>query len=482
MEEGRHWGVKREGDPMIKSKTTLTDALVIGLKVKATKYCVWDHICPGFGVEVTPNKLKLMIAKTSQDGRRAWHTLGHYGVSGVEWTDLVTGEPKSRRWNVDDYRLKAMTLKAAVKKGEDPKAAVLAKKAEALAHRQRYTMNQLADRFIKDHIRAQVTKDGEKLIVTKQGAEGNRISTAKEHVRLIEKHIRPALGALPVEDVGTDVIDGMLQRIKDETPIQANRVRSLLSAMFNDAEKWQKRAVGTNPVTVQDRAAETKRKRNLADKEIQALGVALASAETPKEGEDALSPYPVAAIRLALLTGMRKGEILALRWDWTDLVAKEIRIPAEFHKTGGRTGDDRVVMLCAAACTLLKSLPKVLGNPFVIAGKGHNALVQLQDPWEQVRKAAGLSHEDDKKQVHFHDLRRSFSSVANRMGYSELWIGALLGHTAGTVTAGYARIDEKDDPLRKALEAIGARIAGLLEGSIDLKKEAEEAQKTKMRA
>lgn len=452
---------------MKKSAVKLSDSLVIGLKKKAAKYCVWDNACPGFGVEVTPSGSKLMVAKTCQDGRRAWHTLGQYGVSGEEWVDPATEQPRSRRWNVEDYRLKAQILKDQVRKGEDPKAIIEAKKAAALARSQRFTMNQLADRFIKDHIRAEVTREKGRLVISKIGTEGlgNRLSTAKEHIRLIEKHIRPALGEIPVEDVGTSEIAGMLRKIQDQTPIQANRVRAVLSKMFSRAEIWELRPAGSNPVRVQDREPETKRERNLTDLEIQRLGAALGKAQHPKKGEHAVPPYALAAIRLAILTGMRKGEILALQWDWVDLQNQEIRIPASFHKTGAKSRRDRVVLLCSAACQILKKLNRQLGNPHVIPGRGGAAWVNLQTPWEKVRALGGFDDEDPDKQVHFHDLRRTFSSVATRLGYPELWIAALLGHSAGTVTAGYARADLKDDPLRNALEAIGNRISGLMNRS-----------------
>lgn len=508
---------------MKKSAVKLTDTMVLGLKPATSKFCVWDSACPGFGVEVTPAGAKLMVAKTSVDGHRAWHSLGRYGVSGEEWTDAATGQIKTRRWNVEDFRLRAQIIKDQARKGEDPRATVAARKAALKAQRQRPTINQLADRFIKDHIRAEVVpnEDG-RLVISKIGPEGtgNRLSTAKEHIRLIDKFIRPSLGQSPVEDVGSAEIAAMLRKIQDETPIQANRVRAVLSKMFSRAEMWEFRPLGTNPVRVQDRVPESKRERNLTDAEIRALGQALATAEgleprvdlpkratkTQKKAPNSsgkapqkpakaitdLSPHTLAAIRLALLTGMRKGELLALKWEWVDLEHRVIRIPPESHKTGGKTGKDRVILLCEAASKLLQQLSQKLGNPYVIVGRGSGPLVNLQDPWEVVREAAGLDafkvwlkdnakawkqatpHQKreiekklDEKQVHFHDLRRTFASVATRMGYPELWIGALLGHAAGSVTAGYARADMNDDPLREALEAIGKRMAGLLDGTLD---------------
>jgi integrase len=420
------------------------------------KYCIWDNACPGFGVEVTLAGGKLLVVKTCRDGVRGWHPLGR-------WPNL----------SIEDARTKAYALKDQVKRGEDPKAIVAAKKAEVEKKKLRWTVGQLCDRFIKDHIRAEVATIKGKVKVIKAGTSenGNRASTAKEHVRLIEKHIRPALGKLIAADVGTAEVASVLSKIHDATPIQANRVRSVLGKMFKRAELWGLRPAGSNPVPAQDRAKEHKRERNLSDSEIKALGKALRKAEKPKEGEDAMSPYALAAIRLSLLTGMRRGEVLGLRWDWVNLEEGTIVIPAEMHKTGGKTGKVRVVRLCAAARQLLRTLPRGVNHPYVIIGHVHGqALVNVQDPWELIRKESALVDEDPEKQAHFHDLRRTFASVAARMGYPELWIGALLGHAAGTVTAGYARVNQ--DPLREAVEAIGGRIAGLLDGSIDLAKEA----------
>jgi hypothetical protein len=60
------------------------------------------------------------------------------------------------------------------------------------------------------------------------------------------------------------------------------------------------------------------------------------------------------------------------------------------------------------------------------------------------------------------------------MGLGEPIVAALLGHSAGSVTAGYARIGA--DSLRDVVETIGGRMAALLAASVDLAKEAEEAK------
>jgi integrase len=436
---------------------------------KPAKYCIWDNLCPGFGVEVTPAGGKLLVVKTCQRGVRGWHTLGR-------WPML----------NVEDARAKAYKLKDQVRQGEDPRAAIEAKKAEAAAQKLELNVTQLADRFIEEHIQAKVTLENGRLKVVAFGVKsGNKESTAKEHVRLIEKHIKPALGHFNVKEVGTAHIAEMLFKIRKATPIQANRVRSVLGKMFDRAELWGLRPTGSNPVPAQDRVMENKRERNLSDEEIQALGKALRQAEAPTDGNEPCSPWPIAAVRLAILTGMRKGEILGLRWEWVDLDQGTVTIPAEDHKTGRKTGKVRIVRLCATAKTILRDIQRKLGNPFVIPGHVlGQALVNIQDPWEELRETAGLDFKKawlkahkttwdkltaaqqskiEENQPHFHDLRRTFASVGARMGFPELWIGGLLGHSAGTVTAGYARVNQ--DPLREAVEAIGGRIAELLSGA-----------------
>ena len=106
------------------------------------------------------------------------------------------------------------------------------------------------------------------------------------------------------------------------------------------------------------------------------------------------------------------------------------------------------------------------------------SLVGLQDEWELIRTAVNTVQKNAKvpkkfrvniEDVTIHDLRRTFGSVGTAMKYPLPFISGLLGHAASTVTEVYAQVG--GDPLHDAAEAIGTRIAGLLDGTIDPLKE-----------
>jgi integrase len=136
-----------------------------------------------------------------------------------------------------------------------------------------------------------------------------------------------------------------------------------------------------------------------------------------------------------------------------DLEQKELRLPDS--KTGAKT-----VHLGEVAVALLEALPRVTGNPYVIAGKKDKAhLTDLQHPWRRIRKAAGLND------VRIHDLRHTFASGGLLVGEGLAMIGKLLGHTQVQTTARYAHL--ASDPVKQAATKISDRLALALFGIVD---------------
>jgi len=418
------------------------------LEPKEAMYRIPDAVVRGLCIQVTPGGLKSWIIRYRIGRKQNAITIGRFP-----------------ELNVVQARRKATAVMDRVNNGDDPNK-------ERKEDRAALTVEELAARFIEEHVK-----------------DRNKPSTAHEHTRLINRIIIPAIGNLTAKDVDTADIATLLTRIGKKTPTQANRVRAVLSKMFNEAEIWQIRARNSNPVTGQHRKPEKKKDRNLSDKELMALGETLRAIEAASragtrldpKGPSPEAPFPIAAIRLALLTGMRKSEMLGdeykgiapMPWSEVSLDENLIRIAPERHKTGAKAGF-RPVHLCTAAREILESLPRPIGAACVFPGHlPGRPIVNLLKIWYRVCDAVGKAQEDkpeservDITDVTLHDLRRTFASVGARMGYPELFLSALLGHAAGTVTQGYARVE--GDPLQEVAEAIGGRITAMLNGTFEL--------------
>jgi integrase len=117
----------------------------------------------------------------------------------------------------------------------------------------------------------------------------------------------------------------------------------------------------------------------------------------------------------------------------------------------------KAIVLNAPAIDILANLPRV--GTYVIAGQtaGTNddkPRADLNRPWRAIVKRAGLNG------LRLHDLRHTHASVGAGLGLGLPIIGRLLGHTQPSTTARYAHLDS--DPLRRASEHIGSRIAAAM--------------------
>ena len=255
-----------------------------------------------------------------------------------------------------------------------------------------------------------------------------------------------------------------------DRPYEANRTVAVVSAVWNWAARRDEAGLADNPAKGIERYPEQGRERFLTTDELARLGDALregeadglpyAVDETKPKAKHApkaesrrvkLDPFAVAAIRLLILTGARLREILDARWSQVDL-ERGILFLAD-SKTGRKP-----VYLSAAAQAVLAALPRIEGNPHVIAGAKDGApRADLKKPWAAVKRAADLEG------VRLHDLRHSFASVGAGASMGLPIIGKLLGHSQAATMARYAHLDA--DPLRRAVDTIGATIAAAMDGS-----------------
>jgi integrase len=253
------------------------------------------------------------------------------------------------------------------------------------------------------------------------------------------------------------------------SPYQANRALAIVSAIWNWAARRDEVAFSDNPARAIERYPETGRERYLTGEELARLGDVLREGEaiglpysvdetkpTAKHAPKAdrrrskLDPFAVAAIRLLILTGARLREILDAKWTQLDL-ERGVLFLAD-SKTGRKP-----LYLSAAAQAVLFEVPRVKGNPYIIAGALEGApRADLSKPWRAVKRAA------DIEGVRIHDLRHSFASFGAGASLGLPIIGKLLGHSQAATTHRYAHLDA--DPLRRAVETIGNTIAAAMEG------------------
>jgi integrase len=206
------------------------------------------------------------------------------------------------------------------------------------------------------------------------------------------------------------------------SPSTANRYFSLIRAIINLAIKKNKYH-GINPCTAVERGQENpSRLRYLLEKDIQLI------IDTSKDKVREV-------IACALMTGMRKSEILRIEWPNVDLYADTI------HLLMSKSGKPREIPILPALKQLLLSMgPKEFGKVFDITSAA------LRYGFEKVIKKTGI------KDFHFHDLRHTFASHYMMRGGIITDLQHILGHANLAMTLKYAHLSPHH--MRKAIQVM----------------------------
>ena len=359
-----------------------------------------DRDLTGFGVRVYPTGGKVYVAQARGPKGPKRVAVGRHGVIHAE-----------------EARKRAALVIARIKAGEEAVPRPLNPAGGP-------TVAELARRYLDEYVSVRC-----------------KPRTVKTVRSVVCRHIVPALGKMPLASVERAHVVEMHQRLS-ATPAVANQAVRALSAMYKLAESWELVPDGlSNPCRAIAEYPGRRRERFLTEAEFMRLGKTLDQVEA----EGGASKSAVAAIRLLILTGCRKSEILGLRWEEVALEATELRLSDS--KTGAR-----VVSLSGPAVKLLTGLPRLPGNPWVLPGRKPGAhLRKLDDAWQAVRSRAGLEG------VRLHDLRHSFASRALALGEGLPMIGKLLGHARIETTSRYAHLAR--DSVRESAERVATSIA-----------------------
>ena len=383
-----------------RSGLRITKRAVDTLTVQAGDAVFWDRDLPGFGVRVhATGRMAYVVQSRGPTGPKRV-TLGRHG-------DLST----------DEARKQAAVAIDRIKQGEDP----IPKPPEP-----ELTVSELAERFMSAHVKVHC-----------------KPNTVANYRFVIEKHILPVLGTMFISEVGRGEISALHHRLHD-TPAMANRTVKILSKMFSLAEAWDKIPPDRNPCRSVRCYKVRSRERFLTPEEFGRLGRVLRDVEA----DGSVWPPAIAALRLLMLTGCRKREILTLRWEDMDRTAGELRL--RDAKAG-----PRMAPLTMPVLAVLDGIPRMPGSPWVIAGrKLGTGLSNLDHYWQPIRAKAGL---DD---VRIHDLRHSYASRALALGESLSTIGKLLGHGKVGTTARYAHLmrDAEKEAATRVGDSIGAHL------------------------
>ena len=372
------------------SGANLTEARVKALKPRKSVREVRDGKLRGFGVRVSPSGRKQFFIHCQHRGERIWKIVGEAGSMSVM-----------------DARASAAEMLTAVRRGEEAPHAPDETLFEAVA--------EIAFRRHEG-----VWKPG----------------TLRVNRSYLHNSIMPHFSGRPIAAIDRQEVKNWFARLR-ATPVTADRSMPILSVIMREAERMGMRPEGSNPCRGIRRYRRKGRERFLSDDEIRRLSARLKAHEDRR-------PQQVAVIRLLLLTGCRKGELLTLQWrDYRDghLFLRD-------SKTGPRT-----VWLSEPARAVFDGLARK--NRWIFPASGADrprSAFWLDCFWTGVRAEAEL------EDVHLHDLRHTVASLALRQGETVLAIGRLLGHRKAETTLKY--IHFADAMVHEAAETIGAALEG----------------------
>lgn len=257
--------------------------------------------------------------------------------------------------------------------------------------------------------------------------------------RIARQHLSPVFGDRRLANIQRHEVEDWLYGLsgKGLAPATCNRILAVFKTICSLAVRrgilsgGQSPCMGVSPFKIH-----TQRERYLSREEARQLMRALEKSDRPE----------AFALRLLLLTGARKSEILKARWENIRLDLRLLVVPLS------KSGKPRHIPLSDEAVAVLRTIPRAPGNPWLFPGHAPGKpLSDLYLFWNRLRRELGLAD------VRVHDLRHTFASFLVNAGHSLYEAQKLLGHSDPRTTMRYAHLGQPS--LLTAVETVSGFFA-----------------------
>ncbi len=284
-------------------------------------------------------------------------------------------------------------------------------------------------------------------------------SSYVKYSSVLALHILPKLGACPPLKLNTGLVDRFRQELMDEG-LSAATVRDTLVVLRSVLKFTAASFPGAFPALEIRYPKEPKKEARVLSVEEQRRFMACL-----RENMDECK----LGILLALLTGLRVGEICALRWEHICLKDKLLRVEGTMQRLqnteGGEAGKTKVVIGCPKSESSRRTIPLPdsvaalcaqldPGDPEAFILTGTRAYME---PRKLQRRLKKLTEECGLEGVHFHTLRHSFATRCMEVGFEIKSLSEILGHASTSITLDryvHASMEVKRDQMNRLAAAV----------------------------
>jgi integrase len=262
----------------------------------------------------------------------------------------------------------------------------------------------------------------------REAKQGNK--SVRDDVYRWKKHLEPVFAKKTPAEILTLDVDRLRVRLLKSglAPETVKHVLVLLKRIISHAVRHGLPPVSPSRLHFEMPTVNNQTTEDLNPEELARLLEAISNAKDWRAA---------GLLRLAMLTGMRRGELLSLQWQHIDLARGFVRI------VGPKGGKDASIPLNDAARRVLAELPRP-GSDFLFPGRTGRAC-DLKKPIAAIKKAAGLPA--DFRPVH--GLRHFFATTLASSGEVDLHtLQRLLNHKSPQMTQRYSHL--RDDALQRA--------------------------------